>query len=361
MKIDKKIIETNGKKYTLFETLEIKAVRGEDYNFFFNKDTGFFARWGKNHKDDPQFSPIGNEILDLEITTKCLGVPNNNGIKTPCKFCYKSNTANGLNMSFETFKIIIDKMGDQCGQIAFGADSEAKSNPELWKMMEYCREKGIVPNITVANIDDETADKLVKYCGAVAVSRYENKNICYDSVKKLTDKGLNQVNIHMLVSEETYEQCKETIIDKIRDTRLSKLNAIVFLSLKKRGRGSKFTRMTDEHFQEIMDLAIQNKIGFGGDSCSAHKMMKALEKYPELYKKAQEMIEPCESSCMSAYVSVDGKYYPCSFCEGIGDWGEGIDVVTCSNFLNDIWNSEKTKKFRENLLKNGRKCPMFEV
>jgi len=55
--------------------------------------------------------------------------------------------------------------------------------------MEYCREQGVVPNITVAEISDETADKLVKYCGACAISRYENKDICYDSVEKIYPYG----------------------------------------------------------------------------------------------------------------------------------------------------------------------------
>ena len=33
----------------------IKILRSPDYNFIFNKDTGFFARWGKTIDDDPQY------------------------------------------------------------------------------------------------------------------------------------------------------------------------------------------------------------------------------------------------------------------------------------------------------------------
>lgn len=236
------------------ETPTKKIVRSKTYNYNFDKETGFFARWGKTKEDDPLFSPFGPEILDIEITTKCDGV----GGKL-CPFCYKSNTPNGKNMSFETFKKMIDKFptyeqelvvivvdnqygfgyppkgnvktkkGDKLAkdikegdildiykkewshspqivtavrakkkkvpfltQVAIGADSKAESNPDLWKMMDYCRKKGVIPNITVAQITDKTADKLVDKCGAVAISRYDDKNICYDSVKKLNKAILRQ-------------------------------------------------------------------------------------------------------------------------------------------------------------------------
>ena len=176
------LYQINGKKYTVIDSKKTKVALGEDYKYIFNKDNGNFMRWGKTPKDDPNYSPIGGEILDIEVTTQCNGI---NG--KLCPFCYKSNTPDGKNMSLDTFKSILDKMGVQLTQVAFGADSEASSNPELFQMAEYCREKGVVPNITVANISDETADRLASVMGAVAVSRYDDKDACYDSVKKLTD------------------------------------------------------------------------------------------------------------------------------------------------------------------------------
>lgn len=35
----------------------IKQVRTKDYNYNFDKENGYFERWGKTLKDDPQFSP----------------------------------------------------------------------------------------------------------------------------------------------------------------------------------------------------------------------------------------------------------------------------------------------------------------
>ncbi len=175
------------------ENKNFKICKSDEYNYIFNKNNGFFARWGKTKKDDPQFSPFGPEILDIEITTICNGIPNKENKISPCKFCYKSNTKNGKNMSFEILKKVLDKFDKKIlTQIAFGVDASATSNPDLWSMMKYCRSQGIIPNITVADISDETADKLVSVCGAVAVSRYENKDICYNSIKKMTDAVLRK-------------------------------------------------------------------------------------------------------------------------------------------------------------------------
>jgi len=179
-------------QFIVAENDQIKTVCSSDYNFLFNKKTGFFARWGKTKEDDPQWSALGPEIADIEVTTKCHGVTGRDGKSRVCNFCYKSNTPNGQNMSFDTFKTIFDKISKNriLTQIAFGADSHATSNPDLFKMMDYCRNNGynyVIPNITVAEITPETADLLAKYCGAVAVSRYENKDVCYNTVKMLTD------------------------------------------------------------------------------------------------------------------------------------------------------------------------------
>lgn len=338
-------------------TGNIKNYTSPNYNFVFNKETGFFARWGKDKKDDPAFSPYGNEILDIEITDICKGPGGN-----PCPFCYKSNKpTNTSNMSLQMFKDVMDKMPDTLTQIAIGADAQGTSNPEMWDMMEYTRRLGIVPNITVADIDDDVADKLVHYCGAVAVSRYEDKNYCYNSIKKLTDRGMKQVNIHIMISEETLDQVYETMNDFINgEERLKGLNAIVLLSLKKKGRGVGFTPLAQEKFKELVDFAMKNCVPIGFDSCSCHKFLDSVKKRDN-YKELEMLSEPCESTCFSAYVNTKGDFFPCSFTEGEGVWKNGIHVPDCNSFKHDVWMNKKTKIFRNGLLENKRMCPVFEV
>lgn len=327
-----------------------------DYNYKFNLKTGLFQRWGKTIDDDPKYSIYGPEILDIEVTTQC---------KKGCTFCYKANTSHGTNMSFETFKTILDKMPITLTQIAFGVDAYAESNPDLWKMMEYARSKDIIPNLTVANINQETAEKIASLAGACAVSRYENKDECYDSVKRLTDLGMKQVNIHMMISKETYNQAIDTIQDIRDDSRLKDLNAIVFLSLKKKGRGKiGFTSLTQNEFNILCDFARVCKINYGFDSCGSSKYLKYIESSDMNNKEKEnqrQCIEPCESSCFSAYINVDGEYSPCSFCDKEKNWEKGLDVVNCKSFIKDIWFNNKVVEFRDTLLSCNRNCPIFDI
>lgn len=327
----------------------LQVFSSPDYNYVFNRETGHFARWGATYDDDPQTAPVP-EIIDIEVTTIC-----NNG----CPFCYKGNTQNGRNMSQETFKSIIDRM-PFLTQCAIGADAGGMSNPELFDMMRYARAKGIVPNITVADITDETADNLAELCGAVAVSRYANKNKCYDSVKRLTDRGMKQVNIHIMVSEETLGQVKETLGDYLTDPRLKKLNAIVLLSLKRKGRGVNHRTLSQEKFSGLVKFALDNQIPIGFDSCSAHKFAASVTGH-EKELEFRTLTEPCESTLFSAYVDVDGKFWPCSFCEHDESFSEGIDVAGCADFKRDVWDHPRTIEWRKRLLDGGRKCPMYEV
>jgi len=84
---------------------------------------------------------------------------------------------------------------------------------------------------------------LAHFCGAVAVSYYPqiDKNRCYDVVDMLTNRyEMKQVNIHAMICEETFEDTIQLIEDIKNDSRLKKLNAVVFLSLKQKGRGEGF-------------------------------------------------------------------------------------------------------------------------
>lgn len=334
----------------------MKTFKSENYNFIFDQKTGFFARWGKTTKDDPEMSPYGNEILDIEVTDICRGP----GGKV-CPFCYKSNSLlNNKNMSLKKFKNIIDRMPDTITQIAIGADAQCNTNPDIWDMMKYSREKGIVPNITVADISDKVADNLVDFCGAVAVSRYEDKEYCYNSIKKLTDRGMKQVNIHIMVSNETKDMVYETFKDFKTDKRLKGLNAIVLLSLKQKGRGQGFTILNQSDFKEIVHNALNKNIPIGFDSCSCHKFLDSIKGIKN-YDKYEMLSEPCESGLFSAYINVDAEFYPCSFTEGTKGWETGIPVDTCDDFLEDVWYNKRTIDFRKNLINNKRKCPIFEV
>jgi len=332
----------------IVEDENTKSLVHPKYNFRFRKSDGLFVRWGSTKEDDGDMTLGLPEICDMEISEVCDGVP---GIG-PCKFCYKSNTGNkGDLMSFETFKNIFHKLPTTITQIAFGVGTLRK-HPEMWDMFKYCRENGVIPNLTInGDVDDEEFDKIAQYAGACAVSVYD-KDLSYDAVKKLTDRGMKQVNIHQMISLETFETTKQVLQDKLTDPRLAKLNAIVLLSLKLKGRAVKnnFSILPQEKFNNLVNFAMDNGIGVGFDSCSCWKFIKSIEGR-ENQKQLEMFADPCESTLFSAYVDCRGDFFPCSFAEGNGEWKEGLSVLKCNDFLEDIWYNDKTLKFRNNVIK----------
>lgn len=349
----------------------IKRVISSEYNYHFNMKTGEFARWSNTAVDDPVSGPV--EIADIEVSEICDGIPAiGSSIATPCNFCYKTNTRVGRNMSFETFKTIFDKLPQTLTQIAFGIGN-LNGNPDLVKMFDYCRNNehnpGVVPNLTINGweLDDEWVRILSSKLGGIAVSRYENKDVCYDAVKKLTDAGMSQVNIHMVLSNETLKDCYELIDEAVSDTRLARMKAIVFLTLKPKGKRNKLTTLKNvDEYRKLVTYAFERGIGIGFDSCSAPTFLAAMKDHPK-FEQLSQLSESCESTMFSMYSNVAGEFYPCSFTEGELGWETGIDLTKVENFDRDVWNHPKTVAFRNkniettdpSICRDCRKCVTF--
>lgn len=373
-----------------------RAVQAKDGSFhmMFRKSDGLTAKWGRTMDDDPTHCPWGNEIADIEITTACRGIRGidkttgktsvNDCDRRVCDFCYKSNQPNGSYMSFDTFKVVFDKMNQPrtMTQIALGVDAECKTNPDVWRIMDYCNENGVTPNVTVADIDNETAENIVKRCGACAVSCYErNRNCCYDSIKLLIDEAKKQgrdsfkVNMHLLVSHETEKFVFEVLNDRLNDDRLKDMGAIVLLSLKQKGRGKAFSKMDDEVYRKVIFFLQDNNIPYGSDSCGANRLMSSLKEYykdkekgEEQYKRVLNCIEPCEATKFSIFVNVKGEVFPCSFMEKEHGWEKGIDLTNekYKNYTAQVWNHPRLLEWRQMSMRcvdcQGKcKCPHYEI
>jgi len=363
--------------YILEENENVKILKSQFYNYYFDKHTGFFLRYGIDKTDDPEFSIFGPEIADIEITEKCYGIRcdlKDEKSRKICKFCYKSNNPNKETyMSFEDFQIIFHKIPKILTQIAFGVDSQCKTNPDVWKILEYCRNNDynyVIPNITVADIDDETAKELAKICGAIAVSYYpdQNKECCFESIKLLNKYKVNQCNIHCMLSKETFNDIL-WLFNYVKKNKTFKkmINAIVLLSLKQKGRGVSFHQVDQKQFKELVEFALKNNIPIGFDSCSTFKFLNSVKDHKN-FKNFKILSEPCESSLFSTYINCKGYFFPCSFVEGEQGWKRGLNVKTCKNFLKDIWFHDRTKKFRKVLLQSKnknklqcRECPIFKI
>jgi hypothetical protein len=348
-------------KYKVTIKDDVKIFKSEEYNYKFNLLNGYFMRWGKQFENDPTYAPFGPEILDCEITTKCSGIKG----KT-CEYCYKSNTPAGANMSFYTFKKVIEKVNvnNQLTSVAFGLGSTAEENPDLWKMCEYLRSINVIPNGTVANVSNETAERIAKNFGAVAVSYHGDYDILADNVARLNaikkpGNTLDQINIHFVLYEENFDECVNLFKKTKEDERFKGLNAIVLLGLKKCGRAKNgaFNRVSDHKFKLLVNWALNEKIGIGFDSCSANRLLEAVKDHKD-FEIIEQLSEPCESKLFSYYVNTEGKGFPCSFCEALE---QSDNILECNDFINDIWNSKQTEEWRTKLLKKNRSCPHYDV
>jgi len=352
-------------KYKIFENPKAKALKSKNYHYIFNKETGYFIRWGELMKDDPDMSPFGPEIADIEISEgKCSG---------NCKFCYKDNRETETRyMNLDKFKTILGslKQTNSITQIAFGI-TDIDSNPDMWDIMRHSREQGVIPNITIngKRMTPEYYNKLAELCGAVAVSHY-NDDECFNAIQEFSSRGMKQVNIHKVISEDSYDSCIELVNRVTEDPRAKGLNAIVFLALKPKGRGLHMKPLKDtQKYRELVELAMQKGVGIGFDSCSAPTFLKAMQGRKD-YEKLEQLSEPCESMLFSIYINTAGEVYPCSFIEGQLGY-KGIQITEDTDFIKDVWMHQDIVKWREKLLsttkcdsclvKGCRQCPEFDI
>lgn len=366
-------------KAIMFSKDNQKYFLSPKYNWRFDRITGQFIRWGETEADDPDYSPIGPEIADIEISAgKCSGCGTDEK-DSPCRWCYKNNGGEEIRyMTLETFKKIFTLINCNGNITQFAAGiTDIDANPEIWDIFKYCRENDVVPNITINGnkMTTEIYDNLAKYCGAVAVSHY-NDDRCFNAVRELTSRGLTQINIHKMLSLESYDSCLE-LIDKAKsDERLKNLNAIVFLALKPKGRGANLTPLKDvEKYKILVEKAIESNIGIGFDSCSAPLFLSAMKGHPN-YESFEQLAESCESNLFSIYIDVDGNYWPCSFCEGVEKTLNGvsikpINVLEVNDFMKEVWLAPQTVEWRKNLLETShlshslcagcRQCPVYDI
>ncbi len=338
---------------------KIKVLQSPNYNYIFRKTDGFFARWGATKEEDPTWAPFGPEIMDIEISE-------GEGCPLSCPFCYKGNKKgnNATNMSFNTFKRIFKTFPPTLTQIAFGITS-VSSHPELFDIFQYCRDNDVIPNVTINGADpltDEQIRRLVQVCGAMAVSVvWPTPEKGFDLIKRLTDAGARQINIHFMISKQTIGNAYKVCDAMKNDPRLAKMNAIVFLGLKPKARGQAFDVLPTEEFIKLVNYCLANGVKFGFDSCSAPRFDKAVElaTLPEEIKnRLMACSERCESGLFSAYIDASGKYWHCSFGENRDD-AYGIDVTKIQNFTKEVWLSQPMVEWRNRLFNLERECPLY--
>ena len=184
----------------------------------------------------------------------------------------------------------------------------------------------------------------------------DKQDVAYDAVKKFTDAGMTQVNIHFMLSEETSDLALRVIEDIGTDPRLEKLNAIVFLGYKHKNPDSPHSPIPSVGlYKTIIEYCDSWKIRYGFDSCSCPLYFKSIQEKEDM-KTLSMYAEPCESGLFSSYINCEGEFYPCSFSEEKGTWKKGINVLEIDEFLRDVWNDTRLIDWRNKLIASSSKC-----
>lgn len=352
--------------YEIKEDKNFKIFKSDNYNYRFVKSNGYFVRFGKTIEEDPDYSPFGPEIADIEISSACPSDKSDGRVVMTSggcdgigckKFCYKGNCADkSVHMTVETFKKVLDKMPKTLTQIALGICS-INSSPFLWQIIDEGRRRGLAMNLTTngVGITDDIAKHLVAKCGAVAVSvNPHNKEIAYEAIAKLSKYGMEQVNIHIVLAEDTVPFIYEVSRDSLADVRLKGLNAIVMLSFKDKAKTGCYQPIKYETYKKLVDFMFANNIKIGFDSCGA----KMFEAYANGDETLLQCCEPCESGLFSWYINTYGYGFACSFYENEEEWENGIDMLSVGD---GWWNCNKVLNWRQRLLNNKRHCPLYQI
>lgn len=358
---------------TIIQNHRYKHFRSDLYNYAFDLRSGHFKRWGKTEKSQPPWSPYGPEVLNVEISAGA-------GCPMHCAVCYKKGNTTGdtpKNMSFERFKVIFDKLpsivNKRNGKRLFFTTAinfeitSINKHSELWDIFDYCRENGVIPNITLNGFDpmsNNTMMRVVDTCGIINVSiNRTSQQTGFNQIERMLKYGANRLNIRYVVNKQSLDFLYDDLLPALTaDKRLVGLHEIVFEGLKPVNRGSAFDIMPDEEYIRLMNYLVKKKIRFSYDTCSASAFEKALSflDFNSSQKKAiLERSNRCEAGLYSGYIDVGGKWWHCSFGQGIGKADGSIDVTQVNDFHKEVWMAEPIKKWRKEVFLNQRECSLF--
>lgn len=322
-----------------------KYYKNDDYELLFNTKSGLEILRG-NKKEDPFVLKMAS-LLDVGVMGTC---------KHKCEFCYQGHT-DRPNMALTDFMSIVDEVSYHVNQIALGGHGDPNHHENFREIIEYCRSKNVIPNYTTSGIGltDEQIE-ISKMCGAVAVSDYE-KPYTYEAIQKFIDAGI-KTNIHQIFSTKTYTKCLGIVEGEephYWDFDISRLNAVIFLLFKPQGAGIKLRHLIPnenilENFAKVI-FAPKSSFKIGMDSC----LINYMTRYGKPSTAQRISIDTCEASRMSAYITPDMKFMPCSF--GNVD-SHGVPIKEKGD-LHKIWEGGKPFiKFRDCLTKNRTSCPL---
>lgn len=341
-----KAIKSTDGNVILYNPKIVKETFTDRYVIIFNPATGEETLFGINgHDENPKVLEYPS-MIDIGIMGHC---------ENKCPFCYQGD-GDEPNMTLELFKKIIDQSKNHTNQCALGGRGDPNLHEHFEEILKYARSNGVVPNYTTSgnNLTQEHINISKKYCGAVAVSMY-NQSYTYEALEGLMSAGV-KTNIHMIYSSLSHREITRLLIGvdiwsgKIN---LDSLNAVVLLLFKPQGRGKNLFNLqpSNEQIKLFSHMIKTPKLKFklGMDSC----LINEIAQTRELTSVEKIYADTCEGARMSCYISPTGLLMPCSFGRH-NIWGRDITKLE----IKDIWdNSISFRNFRHIMERFTNSCP----
>lgn len=298
-----------------------------------------------NGKESP-FMASFPHLIDIGIMGHC-----EHGISGLCQQsgveCYQNGpNVYQSNMQLEDFRRIAKQSSGSAYQFALGGRGDVDEHEDFEEILKACVENNIVPNFTTSGygMNEKKAQICKTYCGAVAVSWYNNE-YTYRAIKLLSDAKV-KTNIHYVLSNSSIDEALYRIENKKFP---AGINGIIFLLHKPVGLGSQSNvlKIDDNRVEKFLKKVTETdgrlKIGF--DSCIVPAFVNSH------LDVDFSVVETCEGARFSCYISPDLKMSPCSFDQ------TGRYVVDISeNSLADGWKSEPFEAFRSKLKNSCQAC-----
>jgi radical SAM protein with 4Fe4S-binding SPASM domain len=289
----------------------------------------------------------------IEITQRC---------NLSCPKCYRTSLVKELEMNFDQFKEVIDKLGSGLCEVWTHGFGEPLLHPQYLEMMEYVRDKGMIFGVATNGSTSFFND----WNKVVELLKLKPTKVRF-SVDAATPKIFEEVR---------YPAKYNTVMQNIRNT-VGIRNFLYPKQSRNRPRVDLYCVLTIPTLNEIepminlrdslgcdwvtfSDLAWNNNYG---DSISENAVRQVLSR-----EQIEELIKPyknipkvmfdipialkrsCDYTKKASYVGADGSFWYCTCVPGKEPpFGNIFEAKR----INDLYNGEAGKQFRE-LSKTGQ-------
>lgn len=215
-------------------------------------------------------------LVDLNVTDKC-------GLK--CQYCYRSCDDKGEHASFKDVTDAVDVLADAGTlEVAIGG-GDVLEYPHILKTMAYCRESGIVPNLSIAYLPWQDKSQVMKFLHLVHLAGSIGVSVGYTGrvkeIKTYCDKNnvpLSKFVLHIIPGVVCMQLLEELL-------ELAWLNGlgVLLLGYKHVGKGVTYKALNRECLERwpelLYKLKEENKLGtISVDTAAIQKHEEALVK-----------------------------------------------------------------------------------